>query len=699
MLQRNPLTAHEEAGPQPVSLLDDLNQALHHLEQLLQSAVSRADAASHDPTDALRGLIVTPDEIERLLAQPGLAGLWAGTETHFDLLTPFTLAGDGSSRFARLIQTLQLPLIDQYILLISLAPELDRRYERLYAYLQDDVSLRRPTVNLAMNLLGRTPDERLQVWARLTPENLLRWHGLIDLVPDPARPNSAALLHAMRVDARTLAYLLGGSLPDERLRGVVEQVIDTPPAPPLPIDAIRASFREAPLIYFRGLPELGQIEAAAELCADADLPLLKVDVRALANLDYMPDGAARITTREGIFNGAALLVDHWDALLVAEQRPLLVALWERLSTYPMPVFICGEHDWEPPEPLNGRRMLRMGFELPGFDYRRELWASAVRSINSDVDENDISGLASKFRFGAARIARAAQTAADIAASASRFPDIHDIYAGAQAHASLSLGHLATRIQPKSGWNELILPPDPHAQLRELCDRLRYSFIVREQWGFGTRTARGISALFAGESGTGKTLAAEVVAYELGLVLYKIDLSAVVSKYIGETEKNLNVIFNEAQSGNAILFFDEADALFGKRSEVKDARDRYANIEVAYLLQRVEQYDGVVILATNFRQNIDDAFTRRIDFMVDFPFPTPEYRERIWAAHFPAAAPLGRDVDFGQIAGEFRLAGGSIRNAAIASAYLAAADGKIITAAHIRNAVRREHQKMGRLLDG
>ncbi len=229
--------------------------------------------------------------------------------------------------------------------------------------------------------------------------------------------------------------------------------------------------------------------------------------------------------------------------------------------------------------------------------------------------------------------------------------------------------------------------------------MRHRHLVDEVWGFGRGGGRGVSVLFAGESGTGKTLAAEVVARELGLTLYKIELSAVVSKYIGETEKNLNVIFNEAQSGNAILFFDEADALFGKRSEVKDARDRYANIEVAYLLQRVENYDGVVILATNFRQNIDDAFTRRLDFLIDFPFPTPEYRRRIWQVHFPKKAPLASDVDWGDIAEQYRLAGGNIRNASIAAAYLAAAEGHIITSGHIHGAVRREHQKMGRLLDG
>lgn len=697
MPQRSTLATAQDS-PAIAGNLHDLNGSLHQLEPLLQAAVARADASSHDPTDALRGLIVTPEEIERHLSQPGLAGLWSGTDAHFDALPSFVFA-DPASPLSHLVNSLQLPLIDQYILLIALAPELDRRYERIYAYLQDDVSLRRPTVNLAMNILGRDPNERLHVWSRLMPENPLRWHGLIELAADSARPNSALLLNALRVDQRTLAFLLGSHLPDERLRRTVKLITDAPPPPDLPIGAIRQAFGESPLIYFRGLPELGQVEAASALCQEFGLNLLHVDSSALSAIDLLPEIVSRITLREGVMHGAALFIDHWDVLLDLERRALLSALWERVTQYPLPVFICGERDWEPPEPLDGRRMLRLALELPGFAYRRASWAAAADSIHASLSDQDVDGLASKFRFGPARIARAAQTAADIAASKSKVPEVDDLYAGAQAHASLSLGHLASRIAPKAGWDELILPPDPLTQLREMCDRLRFSFIVREQWGFGARSARGISGLFAGESGTGKTLAAEVVAHELGLVLYKIDLSAVVSKYIGETEKNLNVIFNEAQSGNAILFFDEADALFGKRSEVKDARDRYANIEVAYLLQRVEQYDGVVILATNFRQNIDDAFTRRLDFLVDFPFPTPEYRERIWQAHFPHGAPLAQDVDLAQIAAEFRLAGGSIRNAAIASAYLAAADGRVITGAHIRSAVRREHQKMGRLLDG
>ncbi len=659
--------------------------------------MARADSSEHDPTDALRGLVVTPDEVARYLEHPGMSGLWAGTDAHFDELAP-NVFDKTNSAIARLSETLGLPPVDQYLLLIALAPELDRRYERIYAYLQDDVSLRRPSINLAMNLLGRNPHERFLVWARLLAESPLRYWGLIELNADPTRANAASLMHLMRVEPRVVSYVMGGTLVDERVRRIVHVVDDAAPPPDLQVGPIADALPEGPMVYFSGLRELGQVETAFALCQSVSLPLLSIDAALAAQSDLSEDALTRVIVREGLLHGAALFVDHWDALLELEFRPLLTALWDRLSTYPLPVFIGGEREWEPPEPLENRRMLRLAFELPEFPYREALWLNVAKQIGARADRDDVSVLAGKFRFGAARIRRAAQTAADIAASRGAAPDINDLYAGAQAHATLSLGHLASRITPRTDWNDLILPPDPLEQLRELCDRMRFGYVVRDQWGFGSRSVRGISALFAGESGTGKTLAAEVVAKELGLVLYKIDLSAVVSKYIGETEKNLNLIFNEAQSGNAILFFDEADALFGKRSEVKDARDRYANIEVAYLLQRVEAYDGVVILATNFRQNIDDAFTRRLDFLVDFPFPTPEYRQRIWAAHFPSSAPIGGDVSLPEIAEEYRLAGGSIRNAALAAAYLAAADGQVITAQHIRNAVRRENQKMGRLLD-
>ena len=225
-------------------------------------------------------------------------------------------------------------------------------------------------------------------------------------------------------------------------------------------------------------------------------------------------------------------------------------------------------------------------------------------------------------------------------------------------------------------------------------------LVLDKWGVGQKLvpSRGITVLFAGPPGTGKTMAAEIVAGELGLDLYKIDLSSIVSKYIGETEKNLENIFHAAESSNAILFFDEADALFGKRSEVRDSHDRYANIEISYLLQRMEAYDGVTMLATNLRANLDEAFTRRLQFAVDFPFPEEKDRLRIWQTLFPPDVPREPDLDFGLLAKRFKLAGGSIRNIIVSSAFLAASNGSLVTMAHLLHSTRRELQKMGRLVE-
>jgi len=241
----------------------------------------------------------------------------------------------------------------------------------------------------------------------------------------------------------------------------------------------------------------------------------------------------------------------------------------------------------------------------------------------------------------------------------------------------------------------VLPADHGDRLRELAARYRHRSTVYDRWGFRVRESTGLVGLFAGPSGTGKTLAAEVVAGDLGLDLYKIDLSSVVSKYIGETEKNLERIFAAAVAGDLVLFFDEADALFGKRSEVSDAHDRYANIEVAYLLQRLESYDGLVVLATNLQRNIDQAFLRRIDVAVEFPVPEEDERRAIWALSFPPAAPTDA-IDTAFLARQFKLTGGSIRNAALTAAFLAAERGGPVTMDLVALGLKREFQKLGRL---
>jgi SpoVK/Ycf46/Vps4 family AAA+-type ATPase len=276
--------------------------------------------------------------------------------------------------------------------------------------------------------------------------------------------------------------------------------------------------------------------------------------------------------------------------------------------------------------------------------------------------------------------------------------VADVASGARAQNAAGLERLARRIEPAVGWADLVLPPAVEAQLRELTGRARHRERVIGDWGMGQRSprTRGITGLFAGDSGTGKTMSAEVLARDLDFDLYVIDLSTVVDKYIGETEKNLDRIFTEADRVNGVLLFDEADALFGKRSEVKDARDRYANVEVAYLLQRMESFEGVAILTTNLRTNVDDAFTRRLDAIVDFPMPEEDDRRRLWLANLPAVVPRDDGIDLDFLARRFKLSGGNIRNICVTAAYLAAAADRPLSMADLIRGTEREYRKLGRL---
>jgi SpoVK/Ycf46/Vps4 family AAA+-type ATPase len=281
------------------------------------------------------------------------------------------------------------------------------------------------------------------------------------------------------------------------------------------------------------------------------------------------------------------------------------------------------------------------------------------------------------------------------------PTLDDLQEACRMHSNRKLETLARRIVPRYRWKDIVLPNDRMEQLQEICATLQYRPVVFGEWGFDAKLSlgKGLNVLFAGPSGTGKTMAAEILACELGLELYKTDLSTIVSKYIGETEKNLSRIFAEAASSNAILFFDEADALFGKRSEVRDSHDRYANIEVNYLLQEMERYEGMAILATNLRKNIDEAFVRRMHFVVEFPFPSAGDRLRIWQSVLPEDAPRASDLDLEFLAESFELSGGNLKNIALGGAFLAASDGGRITMAHLIRATRRECQKIGKVLTG
>jgi SpoVK/Ycf46/Vps4 family AAA+-type ATPase len=312
---------------------------------------------------------------------------------------------------------------------------------------------------------------------------------------------------------------------------------------------------------------------------------------------------------------------------------------------------------------------------------------------------DTRDVAAKFRLSMGQIVEAAEVAR-LAATArgEERPVASDLDLGSRQASSSRLGELASRLPPGYRWEDLVVPERQLDLLRSISAYLRHRDRVLSDWGYERSVARtqGLKVLFAGESGTGKTMAAQVLAAELGLEIFRVDLATIVSKYIGETEKNLDRIFGAADGSNAILFFDEADALFGKRSEISDSHDRYANIEVAYLLQKMEGYAGAVILATNYRRNIDDAFVRRLDFVIDFPFPEAEDRKRIWRLLLPTEAPLGDDLDIDFLATQFKLSGGSIRNCSLSAAFQAADDDGVIGMRHLVRAVALEYGKQGRL---
>jgi adenylate kinase family enzyme len=330
--------------------------------------------------------------------------------------------------------------------------------------------------------------------------------------------------------------------------------------------------------------------------------------------------------------------------------------------------------------------------LPTYGERRAAW----EQLTGARETRDV---AAKFRLSIEQIREAAEVSRITArARGGDVPLAADLDAGARHASSSRLGELATRLAPAYAWDDLVLPDRQHTLLRSISAYLRHRDRVLSDWGYERTVSRtqGLKVLFAGESGTGKTMAAQVLGAELGLEMFRVDLATVVSKYIGETEKNLERIFSAADGSNAILFFDEADALFGKRSETSDAHDRYANIEVAYLLQRMEGYPGAVILATNFRRNIDPAFIRRLDFVIDFPFPEAEDRKRIWRLLLPDEAPLADDVDVDFLAAQFKLSGGAIRNCSLSAAFQAADADDVIGMRHLVRAVALEYGKQGRL---
>jgi SpoVK/Ycf46/Vps4 family AAA+-type ATPase len=711
---------------------------LERLDLLLRVQVWRARQARGEAGD-LAAFYIPDAEADELLDKVIGQPLWAGAPLPAQVLAAVQarldqLARDIAEqmaesmsqgvplRLAALAGMFGLTVFDLDVILLCLAPELDRSYRRLYAYLQDDIARRLPTVDLAVSLFCPDLDARLSARTRFAATAPLRRFHLLEL---HTAPEESLLESALRLDQRVASYLLddgeglgdgdrdGDDQVDERLRdyvtimtaatGVVEPVFPSRFGAQL---SRLAADAPASILYFQGPYGVGKRTAAAAICRAMGRPLLTVAGRELAAVGTGEFATlTRLAGREAKLRGALVLWRDFDALLEQADDPRLTGLFSVLDTLDAPVFLSGTTPWEPSGPHRNLSFLRLMVPAPGPDERLRLWQAALAEAAGGLTPDpsglaqDLVDLAGRFRLTGGQIHDAVGTARNLALARAARISASDLHAACRFHSNRKLAELAVQVTPHYTWEDIVLPADQLTQLREIHDQVRYRHLVYDTWGFDRKLAmgKGLCILFAGPPGTGKTMAADVLAHALGLNMYKIDLSSVVSKYIGETEKNLARIFAEATTSNAILFFDEADALFGKRTQVRDAHDRYANVEISYLLQKMEEYDGVVVLATNLRGNMDEAFVRRLHVAVEFQLPGVADRRRIWQQLWPDALPRDADLDLDFLARRIEVAGGSIRNIALAGAFLAAADGGVVTMAHVLRATRREYQKMGKVL--
>jgi hypothetical protein len=561
-----------------------------------------------------------------------------------------------------LCQLFGLSSFERAVLLMCAGIELDCKFAGVCANANGDPRRDYPTFSLA---LGALPQAH---WSALTPEAPLRRWRLIELlgVSDLTRSR-------LRIDERVLHFLTGVTHLDERLVGVVERV----PAPNDLVNSQRAVAERIatlltnpagaglPVIQLCGVDSNAKRAVASASCEAVSLNLYALAAEVLPNDARELESLVRLWEREAALAASALLVEVDEM----ENHFATVRFIERVHGV---LFIASRERVR----LRDRSPVSFDVAKPTSEEQQALWKDA--GVNGQVE-----ALTAQFDLSAANIRAAA--------AQSKSPD--EVWTACRAQTRPQLDDLAQWIDARATWNEIVLPAPQLTMLREIAAHVRQRAKVYQTWGFAQKCARGlgISTLFTGVSGTGKTMAAEVLANELSLDLYRIDLSQVVSKYIGETEKNLRRVFDAAEGGGAILLFDEADALFGKRSEIKQGLDRYANIEVGYLLQRMEAYRGLAILTTNMKDALDPAFPRRIRFVVQFPFPDASERLEIWRRMFPAQTPVD-GLEMAKLA-RLHVAGGNIRNIALNAAFLAADANEPVRMSHVLRAARTEFRKI------
>jgi len=677
------------------SELEAFAGALLALDGLIEREILRLRVRYQLSLDELRGLYITDAQVDDLLAGAPAGAAPSEPGNASDSIRDFLHALDAipAARWRHLCDVHALSLLERALVLLAFAPELDLKYETLYAYLNNDITRKWPTLDLARRLLAPSASGKAAVAALLAPGSTLWRSNLVELLPAPAASPSR-LQAGLALHRSATRFLVGQTLHPDAGPAACDEAAD---ASVLAHVRVMAG-NDPPVLLLCGDDPAQGHDFASALAAAMRMPLRRFAPGAPGTeVDRLRDATATLALEQRLEPCAILLeaagarghgppyAEAGVPMAIGELRgPLLVAA-------------DGDDAWR--GVVDGRRVLKVMLHEPAFAQRAALWTMSCRSQGLAVPPEECAALADRYALTARQIAHATRTARDLALLAGApAVDAQTLHAAARAESSAAIGALGSRVDSRHRWEDLIVGAETLARLKTITSAVRSRHVVYGCWGFGARDAAGtgVKVLFAGLSGTGKTMAAGIIARELGLDLFRVDLAAMVSKWLGETEKNLNRVFAAARAGNAMIFFDEADALFGKRSEVKDAHDRYANIEVSHLLQKLEAHDGAVVLASNLRRNMDDAFTRRLHYVVEFPAPDAVQRERLWRTMFPPAAPLADDIDFGFLARQFELSGGDIRNVILEAAFLAAQDATAIGMRELVRALSRQLAKEGKM---
>lgn len=689
--------------------------------QLAYSNLTHTD----DPLAQFKGFIITKNEVDHILLddqQP----LHNNSEIEEILSQLSQLEQQISCKLQRSIEeNIDLPLeyvtdlfsltyIEKQCIIMCLAVELDRKYEKLYGFLQDDIHVKRPTVDLVLTFCSRNPYEQMEHRQLLTKSGKL--HRYFFTIENNPPTKTTSLATELVLDERVIQFLLGNDTIDPRLVSFSTLYTLDDGIQPLIIGhsfqdqlktcldlCIADELEERNIIInLYGAEGSGRKTQLIHVCRYYNQSVLIVNLKQLLKSERkMFKEQMQLIVREAIFQKAILAFEHTEELFLSEDSAAYVsAFLFELQFYVDLLFFMSTDKLNQTEFFSKYSFQAIELPVPDFDERLLVWQtmSDVYPISADVDWGSI---ATKFRFTPGQIEHALRSAKYVMnweSQATSITNAH-IIQGCYRQIDHKLASKAKRLTPKYDWNDLILPKEEKEQLRHACNQVKYRHKVFGQWGFDKKLSygKGLSILFAGPPGTGKTMSAEIVANELHLELYKVDLSQIISKYIGETEKNLKEIFDEAKRSHAILFFDETDALFGKRSEVKDSKDKYANIEVAYLLQKMEEYDGITILATNYLQNIDEAFMRRISYIIKYPFPDATERVALWKTMIPTETPLSDDIDFTFLGETLKIAGGNIKNTIVTAAFLAAENNEPLSMQHLLIAAKYELKKTGMVI--